>query len=260
MGVDVGFAFGNFFPVKVILMSESERVEAIILRRWDYGDKDQIVSLFSREKGRLQGIAKGAKASLKRFGPSLDLFSWVEIQFREKKNSSLVFIEQAQIISHFSNLRENYASILLASGLVELAHNLYREAVVEPEAFLTLLGSLKKLNDQGAQRRIFWAYLLKNFELLGWGLHLENCFKCNKIWRDDFHDFDVEQGGLVCENCKRSSQKTFTLSFSLLDWMSNPVHEKHISPIEEAQLQEMLEIQYAHHLHLEPDWNRFLHL
>ena len=71
-------------------MKERQSLEAIILKRWDYGEKDLIVSFLSREKGRLQGIAKGAKASLKRFGPALDLFAWVKLQVVERKNNLLI--------------------------------------------------------------------------------------------------------------------------------------------------------------------------
>ncbi len=241
-------------------MSESESLEAIILRRWDYGEKDQIISFLSREKGRLQGIAKGAKASLKRFGPALDLFTWVKIQVRENKNTSLVFIEQAQALSNFPRLRQDYASILLASGLLELSHHLYKEGVAEEAAFTNLLESLKRLEEQGAHRRIFWSFLLKNFEILGWGLHLQTCFKCGKSLNEPFHFFDVEQGGGVCEECRVSSRKVFSLSLSLLEWMNNPYQDKSISPEEEVLLQELLEKQYAHHLHLLPDWNRFLRI
>lgn len=241
-------------------MNQSQSLEAIVLRRWDTGEKDQIISFLSREKGRLQGIAKGAKVSLKRFGPALDLFSWIRLQVKERKNTSLLYIEQAQVISNFPQLRQNYASILIASGLLELSHHLFKEGLAEEAAFFNLLESLKKLEEQGAQRRVFWSFLLKNFEILGWGLHLQTCFKCGKSLTEDFHFFDVEQGGGVCETCRASSRKVFSLSLSLLEWMNNPSQEKGISPEEEALLQELLEKQYIHHLHLLPDWNRFLRL
>ena len=46
--------------------------QAIVLHAIDYAESDRIVSLYSQDFGKLRGIAKGAKKSLRRFGSSLE--------------------------------------------------------------------------------------------------------------------------------------------------------------------------------------------
>lgn len=240
------------------MINESQAIECLVLRRWDYGEKDQIISLLSREKGRIQGIAKGAKASLKRFGPALDLFSWIRVQIKERKNSSLLFIEQAQVISNFPKLRQDYASILIASGLLDLSHALFKEGVSEEGAFQNLLESLTQLENNGAKRRVFWSFLIKSLELLGWGLHLNQCKECKRSLKDQSCLFDAEHGLVFCENCKLNSPRLYALSRTLTSWMRDTHQDCLFTSQDEALMQELLEKYCQQHLHLEPDWNRFL--
>lgn len=238
-------------------MSQSEWLEAVVLRRWDYGEKDQIISLLTREKGRIQGIAKGAKASLRRFGPALDLFCWIRVQVRERKGASLNFLEQAQVLSNFPRLRQDYASILIASGLLELAQSLFKEGMAEEAAFSSLLASLQRLEEQGPQRRIFWAFLIENLESLGWGLHLNACHACGKSLEQSACLFDIERGIGLCIECGGMNSRLFQLSEALARWIRS-LDEGALSSQEEASLQELLEKHCQHHLHLASDWSRFL--
>lgn len=241
-------------------MSESQWIECLVLRRWDYGEKDQIISLLSREKGRIQGIAKGAKASMKRFGPALDLFSWIRLQVKEKKNTSLFFLEQAQVISNFPVLRQDYASILLASGLLDLAHALFKEGIADEAAFLQLLESLQKLESHGPKRRVFWSFLIKNLEILGWGLRLQDCVGCGVSLEEAVCLFDVEKSCVYCEECISASARLFKLPSALAKWMRSSHEESPLKSEEESLMQELLERYCEQHLHLSPDWNRFLRI
>jgi DNA replication and repair protein RecO len=65
---------------------------AVILTIRDYGDIDRIVTFYTSDFGKVSGIAKGAKKSLKRFGAALDLFSHVNLSFFTKETLSLVRI------------------------------------------------------------------------------------------------------------------------------------------------------------------------
>ena len=52
----------------------SHKTEAIVLRCLDYGESDRIVTFYTRDYGKLRGIAKGARRSRKRFANALELF------------------------------------------------------------------------------------------------------------------------------------------------------------------------------------------
>ncbi len=146
---------------------ESIQSQGIVLRYWDYGEKDLIVSFVSPEWGRLQGIAKGAKASRKRFGPALDLFVWSEFFFQERKSSNLVFIEKLSPISLFEKIRLNYQSILYALGFLEMNYKFYPEAQKDVQSFEVLLQGLQNLEKYGASSAVFWHCLLSHLQTMG---------------------------------------------------------------------------------------------
>jgi DNA repair protein RecO (recombination protein O) len=59
----------------------SHKTEAIVLRRFDYGESDWIVTFYTSDFGKIRGIAKGARRSQKRFANTLELFSCSHILF-----------------------------------------------------------------------------------------------------------------------------------------------------------------------------------
>src|SRR3989449_11041976 len=66
------------------------QADAIVLRRLDYGDADRILTLLTREHGKLAAIAKGARRSKTRVGSSLDLFGRPRMMLAKGKNLDVV--------------------------------------------------------------------------------------------------------------------------------------------------------------------------
>ena len=77
-------------------MPIEESSAAIVLRARDYSESDRIVTLLTRDFGKLSGMAKGAKASRKRFERKLEPFSHVMLYFRRRPNGQLVFVTRAE--------------------------------------------------------------------------------------------------------------------------------------------------------------------
>src|SRR5216683_4304241 len=77
-------------------MPVEEASPAIVLRTRDYSESDRIVTLLTREFGKLSGIAKGAKVSRRRFERKLEVFSHVMLYFRRRPRGELVFITKAE--------------------------------------------------------------------------------------------------------------------------------------------------------------------
>ncbi len=245
-------------------MSHPQTVEAIIINHWDYGEKDQIVSFLTDHSGKMQGIAKGAKASRKRFGASLDLFSHVTLTYRERKNSTLVFIEQAQPRELFFKIRQNYDSILLAMGLLELVQKLYRDHERGSSAFEILFRGLSQL-ELGRGREVFWRNLLDHLEVSGVSPQFQECIRCKTNLGEAVSSqenpelkeggFDMTGGGLVCSLCANAALKLISVRPSVKEWM---FHKKeNLSHEDEKNLEEILHKHLLNQLDLDLEWGRF---
>src|ERR1700745_3704910 len=67
--------------------------EAIVLRTWPIREADQIVTLFTREFGKLKGGAKSGAKSRRRFGGALEPMTHVRASFVEKPRQDLVRLD-----------------------------------------------------------------------------------------------------------------------------------------------------------------------
>ena len=70
--------------------------DSIILKTYPLGEADRIVAFFSRDHGKMRGVANGARRMKNRFGASLEPLAHSRIQFFEKENRDLVRIQSAE--------------------------------------------------------------------------------------------------------------------------------------------------------------------
>ena len=71
------------------------KTDAIVVRSLNYGESDRIITFFTRDFGKIKGIAKGARRSKKRFQNALGLFSHLRLIFFEREEMSLMRVDGA---------------------------------------------------------------------------------------------------------------------------------------------------------------------
>src|SRR5438094_8265091 len=100
--------------------------DSIILKTYPLGEADRIVAFFSRDFGKLRGVANGARKMKNRFGASLEPLAHSRIQFFEKENRDLVRIQSADLLDSPMKLFEDYDRAVCAGHLVELVDRVFR--------------------------------------------------------------------------------------------------------------------------------------
>ena len=181
-------------------MARSVKLRAVVLRTVDFGERDRVVTLFSRERGKLSAFARGARSSRRRFGGVLEPFTLLSAELTER-GGDLWGLEDAGVERGFGNLRGDLARIACASYAVELARELVRDAEPHPELFDGLVAYLGLL-DEGPAR----PWDLRRFELdalraAGLQPALDGCARCGLPAGDGPARFDPLQGGVLCACC-----------------------------------------------------------
>ena len=136
--------------------------EAIVLRLTDYGEADRIVSLFTLERGKLQGVARGAKRSRKRFAGALEPFAHLKLQLH--LGAGLATLSSADIVGIFPGIRRELSKIGCAAYACELVERLTPEEEANPRLFRLLYCYLERLDlapPSPSDRRFFAVNLLK---------------------------------------------------------------------------------------------------
>lgn len=141
---------------------KTSETQGIVLRLTDYGEADRIVSLFTLEHGKLQGIARGAKRSRKRFGGALDPFAHLKLQVSH--GPGLATLLSADIVGIFAGIRGDLTKIGCAAYACELVERLTPDEEVNPRLFRLLYCYLERLDQAPpvpSDRRFFAVNLLK---------------------------------------------------------------------------------------------------
>jgi len=188
-------------------MPAEESTPAIVIRARDYADSDRIVTLLTRNMGKLSGIAKGAKASRYRFERKLEPFSHVVLHFRRRPHGQLVFItraEAADLAQHV--LDDDLAKIALGSYMLELTDALTTEESEAAEAYRVLSDGLGTLAGAFADSALRQAFEMRLLGWAGFGLEFGQCRLCATISSVDAAPvyFVISRGGVVCARCRPS--------------------------------------------------------
>lgn len=185
----------------------SGRTPTVVLEVRTYGESDKIVTFYSKAQGRMSGIAKGAQRSLKRFVNKLELFTHLEILYTDSRSSSLVRIDQAELINPFPIIRSNYDRFTAAALICELILHWTRENDPDDRIFELLLWALASLED--LKRPASWVVILFNIKLLtllGYQPDLEGCTECGTLTpQAGPYRFNPARNGLTCHPCGKSA-------------------------------------------------------
>jgi DNA repair protein RecO (recombination protein O) len=115
--------------------------EAFVLRTYPFQEGDLIVSFFTRDQGKLRGVAKRARKPKSPFGSGLERLSQVRISFYQRENIELVRLENAELIQTQFGLSGCYEAGLALDYIAEVSEHLLPPS--EPnERFYRLLGAV----------------------------------------------------------------------------------------------------------------------
>lgn len=187
--------------------------EAILLGVMDYGEADRIGTFFTLEHGKLKGIARGAKRSLKRFGGALEPFARLHLQLAVREGLSRV--SGADIVTIHPGIRTDLARIGHAGYACELVDLLLPEGVANPRLFRLLAAYLEQLDRQPAtpsDRRFFEVNLLN---ILGYRPSLDSCAACGGGLAGGAY-LGRGADALLCNRCGRGGRQVSAGTLMLL--------------------------------------------
>lgn len=230
------------------------RAEAVVLRTHKLGEADRIITLLTRDHGRVRAVAKGVRRTSSRWGSRLEPFSHVDLQLAEGRN--LDVITQAEMISPFgANLGADYDRYTAGTAMLETAERLVHEDR-DPalQQYLLLVGGLRALTglDGGGKPsgQVLDSYLLRSLAVAGYAPSFEACARCGV--EGPHRWFHPAGGGVLCPTCKlpgsaNPATPTVLLLGALLtgDWTtvleSDPRHRREAHGLVAAYLQWHLE-------------------
>ncbi|MBI3805036.1 MAG: DNA repair protein RecO [Nitrospirae bacterium] len=192
---------------------------AIVLGSIKLGEADKLVTFFTAKKGKLKGVAKGARRMKSRFGAALEPFTHCNLVVFEKPGDKLARINQSDIVHSFQLLRENWSEIHLASHMVQMVQKLTPDEEPNPAIFRLLLEALTYL-EKGADRQLSAIlFVIRLVAYSGYQPRLDQCLKCRKRLTEPKIYFSPGQGGTVCPPCAERMERLASISQGTLAFL-----------------------------------------
>lgn len=183
------------------------RDEAVVIRTSRLGEADRIITLLTRDHGRIRAVAKGVRRTKSKFGARLEPASTIDVQLHTGKTFDI--ITEAVSKENFGDeLSADYQKWTIASAILETAERFtLNEQEPSQQQYLLVVGALRSLaRDEHAPSLILDAFLLRSLAVGGYAPALENCFRCEKPGPHRF--FSLAGGGSVCIDCRPSGSAT----------------------------------------------------
>lgn len=222
--------------------------EALVLSTVDYGESDRLVTLLTREHGKLTAFAAGARKSKKRFAGALEPFMRLRVQLVETRGST-VRLDGADIVGGFYTARAELELIARALYAVELCRELTRDREPHPELFDLLEAYLGRLDAREAGPTSLLAFELSALAHAGLMPRFDACALCGGP-PGERPRFDQGHGGAVCEPCGARARESVAIPAALLSGL-RALQEGQRTPLPpelRARARGLLNVFIAHHL------------
>lgn len=148
--------------------------EAIILKTVDYGDSSKILTIFSRQDGKIALIAHSAKKPKSKFSGLAEVGNMLDVVYYVKESRSVQILKEASYAQKMFNLRRDFEKMAVSLSALELIEQLLHENEVNKPLFDFTRAFLLWLNETDVEPAPVFPYLqLRLIDLMGLALQLE---------------------------------------------------------------------------------------
>src|SRR5437762_1879477 len=175
---------------------------AVVIGSFDLGESDRVVTFYSREHGKVRGVAKASRRMRSRFGGALELFTLGELVFFDTGRTDLVRVDHFDVLDPFAAIRTDLERLGQGAWIVECVNRLTAERDPHAALFGLLTRALRALASAAGPPRVAICFGARCLDVLGHRPRLDRCVECGRAY--PFARPALDEGGVVCEVCRPS--------------------------------------------------------
>jgi DNA repair protein RecO (recombination protein O) len=175
------------------------RDQGVVLRTWKLGEADRIVSILTREHGKVRAVAKGVRKQTSRFGSRLEPTAHLSLQLYAGRGD-LDTVTQVESLHRFATLRNDLDQWARACAMLEAVDQACPDREPNEGVFDMLVRALGTLEARPTPL-VVAAFFLKLLAREGFEPLVDACVVCGAD--EPLTGFSVSDGGTTCEACRR---------------------------------------------------------
>jgi DNA repair protein RecO (recombination protein O) len=194
--------------------------DALILRTVDFSETSRIVTLYTRQFGKIEALAKGGRRLKSPFESSLDILARDSVTFIQKRGDVLDLLTESKLIRRFRSTRANLAGTLGGFYVAELVNAFTEIGDPQPAVYDLAVKVLDTLEEGTLVMRTLIRFEGRLLQLAGHQPSLRECVECGKmIERKHAHriTFGILDGGVLCSACSHGHQQTVPIPSEALE-------------------------------------------
>ncbi len=244
----------------------SEKATAIVIRTVEFSETSLVVTLFTREYGKIGALAKGARRLKSPFESALDLLALCRIVFLHKSSDALDLLTEAKLLRRFRPAGRDLSGLYAGYYVAELLGALTDEDDPHPELFDLADEALAALAAGESVAKQVMRFELGALRCLGHMPSLDACVECGKpvapAGRVAFGSVD---GGVLCSACRQGKGQITMVNAGVIraagqlaDAQGRAWRRLEIDARSLGELRRLLNNYFAHLLGRKPKMHQFL--
>jgi DNA repair protein RecO (recombination protein O) len=181
------------------------KTQALVIKSIDWKDTSRIVSLYTREAGKMNVIARGARRIRSTYAGMLETMNLVEAVIYVSEKRQIQILGELALENGFSGIKKDYYKTGHVYAILELADRFLQPGDKDAVFFDFLAVLLAEMTEIRDPRIVFWYFLLKFCSYLGFKLNLSSCSACAGELGEEESFFSAAHGGLSCAACQKGA-------------------------------------------------------
>lgn len=182
-------------------------VEALVIRSTTYGESNKIITLYSKEMGKVGVMARGAKKPKSKLGPGSQLLTHGHYLYQ--KGRGLGTLYQGEAIETFRYIKSDLKAMAYAAYMVDMVDKLTEEGEPFPSLYEWLLKLLELLEEKRSPEVLRLIFDIRMLGLAGIAPELDQCASCGGM--DAPFSFSLAYGGFLCHHCSKKDERSVAL-------------------------------------------------
>ncbi|MCK5272482.1 MAG: DNA repair protein RecO [Sedimentisphaerales bacterium] len=198
--------------------------KAVCIGRRNYSETSQIVTLFSRGRGKIKALAKGSRRERGKFGGGIDVLAEGEILFVPPHGeAALAILAEFDLQESFANLRQDLPSLPCAEYMSYLIGEFTEEFDPHEKLYDAFVSALKQLGPQYQPELTLLNFELTLLREIGLSPVWQRCGSCGgPLVSDQNLYFSSGNGGMLCRDCEPAVVEKRPVNPQVLQILQHP--------------------------------------
>lgn len=207
------------------------KTEAIVLKDSSLSEADLIATLFTKEFGKIRAVARSARRLKSGFGGSLEPLSYIRIDFYERENKELAYLNHVDLEESFFELQADYEFQIVGAYLIEVVDLIFPEREANPKVFRLILSILRSRRQAVGVIQLLAYFNFWVLRLSGFLPSFETCSRCGVSLNVTGGRLVRSEHRIYCLNCSpqrgdRISPEIVSLAKSFSSHGIAQIHEQ----------------------------------